>query len=61
MVSFKEKLIPVIQESVFVYDELHRLYLQYEVVLVVDVDASVVVPQEVVVFYPALGPERKEE
>jgi hypothetical protein len=35
------------------------LYLQYEVVLVVDVDAAVVIPQEVVVLDAALGPKSK--
>jgi hypothetical protein len=35
------------------------LYLQYKIVLVVDVDAAVVVPEEVVVLDPTLGPESK--
>ena len=25
--------IPVVEESVFVYDQVHRLYLQYKIVL----------------------------
>lgn len=47
--------MPVVEKPILKYDKVNWLDFKYEVILIVDVNTTIIVPEKVIVLYPPLS------